>query len=513
MSEMQAQQQVYVKNMEQPIMSNNENTMHHHHYENIVKMEHQNPQQGARTATKRPHYNAKANHSQNAMPATHHLNATTTISAVKPSMNNKPIENSFAMISKYSPSSNRGAQQPPHMNHTMVAHPYQQQSPNAAHHHKQQQQPQQHPQAMGHYQRGVNQNDALHHRDYAFQREKINMEMQQQPAMSTSHSQHNGREHMMQPNPFANHHIDVKNEFKTPEKMRYDRNNPSISIDEHNMNRAFIAENMNVYNPSSRPSSTSSASSNGPHNFNRQMMVAASPSPSPSNLPDYTQVSPAKMALRRHLSQEKISHYGNGPISSKTIGDLVNGEIERTLEISHQSIINAAIDMSSMGNSSASSVINDRIQRPERVNVRIMDDLMPPQHQPFGFARNREVVKSPVHLHGQSNLATLAHVANNHKQITQQFSPQHMSHGKPLTVQTASPSQSAQYSPKSQPAKYMPLPRADMKPNWEHYFNESNAARPADSPQQHKHSMKNAGEEHRSQGPQFEGDARFFSFR
>ncbi|CAG9581276.1 unnamed protein product [Danaus chrysippus] len=57
--------------------------------------------------------------------------------------------------------------------------------------------------------------------------------------------------------------------------------------------------------------------------------------------PDYTQVSPAKLALRRHLSQERLAAPG-----ARTIGDLVNGEIERTLEISNQSIINAAVHMS-----------------------------------------------------------------------------------------------------------------------------------------------------------------------
>lgn len=53
------------------------------------------------------------------------------------------------------------------------------------------------------------------------------------------------------------------------------------------------------------------------------------------------QVSPAKLALRRHLSQERLAAPG-----ARTIGDLVNGEIERTLEISNQSIINATVNMS-----------------------------------------------------------------------------------------------------------------------------------------------------------------------
>lgn len=104
-------------------------------------------------------------------------------------------------------------------------------------------------------------------------------------------------------------------------------------------------------------------------NMNRHV----SPAPSPSNLsqrssaggvPDYTQVSPAKMALRRHLSQEKLS---TNPVAPKTIGDLVNGEIERTLEISHQSIINAAVNMST-NHPIPMEVYN--VARPERVNVR-----------------------------------------------------------------------------------------------------------------------------------------------
>lgn len=66
---------------------------------------------------------------------------------------------------------------------------------------------------------------------------------------------------------------------------------------------------------------------------------------SKSNLPDYTQVSPAKLALRRHLSQEKVASQSPNFIGTRTIGDLVSGEIERTLEISNQSIINAVVPM------------------------------------------------------------------------------------------------------------------------------------------------------------------------
>lgn len=100
----------------------------------------------------------------------------------------------------------------------------------------------------------------------------------------------------------------------------------------------------------------------------KQPLPLKSPSPSvpsrpnsSSSQPDYTQVSPAKMALRRHLSQERLyqSSCGSGvatnsvntapQVASKTIGDLVNGEIERTLEITHQSIINAVVNMSTVG--------------------------------------------------------------------------------------------------------------------------------------------------------------------
>lgn len=96
-----------------------------------------------------------------------------------------------------------------------------------------------------------------------------------------------------------------------------------------------------------------------------------------------SKVSPAKMALRRHLSQERLpttqqpqqqqqqqptssehqmepkqplhqqgqtangrTLQSNSLLGTRTIGDLVSGEIERTLEISNQTIINAAVDMS-----------------------------------------------------------------------------------------------------------------------------------------------------------------------
>ena len=69
---------------------------------------------------------------------------------------------------------------------------------------------------------------------------------------------------------------------------------------------------------------------------------------------------------------------GPGLLGTRTIGDLVSGEIERTLEISNQSIINAAVDMSAM-------------IRPEAV------------YSP---------ISRPASAEGETGLATLAHVAS-----------------------------------------------------------------------------------------------------
>ena len=62
--------------------------------------------------------------------------------------------------------------------------------------------------------------------------------------------------------------------------------------------------------------------------------------------PDYTQFSPAKLALRRHLSQEKFcpSLYQQAKTSDlnyiRSIGDMVSGEIERRLESSSENNVN-----------------------------------------------------------------------------------------------------------------------------------------------------------------------------
>nr|XP_050867160.1 histone-lysine N-methyltransferase, H3 lysine-79 specific isoform X1 [Vespula vulgaris] len=170
--------------------------------------------------------------------------------------------------------------------------------------------------------------------------------------------------------------------------------------------------------------------------------------------PDYTQVSPAKLALRRHLSQERLSSHltpsdrsaidsrqsghdnriiagGSGLLGTRTIGDLVSGEIERTLEISNQTIINAAVDMSAM-------------MRPETV------------YSP---------ISRPASAEGDAGLSTLAHVAS--------YAPTS------VTTATSTPASTSRssvlFTPVTQPQRYTPvqLPRADIKPYHESYFSDN----------------------------------------
>lgn len=191
---------------------------------------------------------------------------------------------------------------------------------------------------------------------------------------------------------------------------------------------------------------------------------------SSSSQPDYTQFSPAKMALRRHLSQEKLTQIGSTPNSSgsnlgtqstsgaKTIGDLVNGEIERTLEISHQSIINAAIKLSSVGSGNSSierPIINSNVQRPERVNVRLLDEI----HQGFNVDSYN---KSPLNLQSQN-------AGSNSSQAlkTNVFN----SSNRP-NVQQQQPSNRRDFNS-------VQLPRTEMKPYLESYFHDDNKSNSA----------------------------------
>ncbi|XP_046599182.1 histone-lysine N-methyltransferase, H3 lysine-79 specific isoform X1 [Neodiprion lecontei] len=207
--------------------------------------------------------------------------------------------------------------------------------------------------------------------------------------------------------------------------------------------------------------------------------------------PDYTQVSPAKLALRRHLSQERLSSHlttsersvidtrqsthddritrgtgvgnggttgggggggagggggggsnggaGGGMLGTRTIGDLVSGEIERTLEISNQTIINAAVDMSVMARAEA-------VYSP---------------------------ISRPASAEGDAGLATLAHVASYAPTPTPTTS------STPITATRSS----VLYTPTTQPQRYTPvqLPRADIKPYHESYFTDNPSQVPTQS--------------------------------
>lgn len=77
----------------------------------------------------------------------------------------------------------------------------------------------------------------------------------------------------------------------------------------------------------------------------------------------------------------------------------MSGEIERTLEISNQSIINAAVDMSDIQGTatlSSRSVVNANLPpRPERVNVKVPNPEPPPTLKEVDPAP-RQQVYSPI---------------------------------------------------------------------------------------------------------------------
>lgn len=204
-----------------------------------------------------------------------------------------------------------------------------------------------------------------------------------QTQMAMHYGSHSGQPHPNVVDPHLLHRsaLEGKMEFKAPEQFRYDHRNPieppmggfprsssATSLEGDYSSAGSNLRYVNVpTNPQQQPQQVP---------LQQQQLSGGNNSRpgSSSSQPDYTQVSPAKMALRRHLSQEKLTH--PMPPSSntvKTIGDLVNGEIERTLEISNQSIINAAVNMSTAG-PSGHTVINTNVQRPERVSIRVLEE-------------------------------------------------------------------------------------------------------------------------------------------
>ncbi|XP_055601875.1 histone-lysine N-methyltransferase, H3 lysine-79 specific isoform X2 [Uranotaenia lowii] len=352
-----------------------------------------------------------------------------------------------------------------------------------------------------------------------------------QSQMAMHYSNQNPQTQQSAVDPQNSHHqylhrgpMDPKMEFKAPEQFRYDARNSIDPAMLQNHSRSSSNASLEAEYP---PAGVNVRYMNVPPNQQQQQQpqhqplvqqqIQTQPQPlgggnnsrpgSSSSQPDYTQVSPAKMALRRHLSQEKLTHPMPPSNSTvKTIGDLVNGEIERTLEISNQSIINAAVNMSA--GPPGHTVINTNVQRPERVSVRLLEEaaLAASAQAAAAAAYNQPTPnsKSPVHLHGQSSLATLAQVATyNHKKSTsasaaastvisprvphppiesrgghapptQQYQPgtAHQS----AAVYQRSRNDKTPYAstserpPMNESTQYMALPRADMKPYLESYF-------------------------------------------
>jgi [histone H3]-lysine79 N-trimethyltransferase len=345
---------------------------------------------------------------------------------------------------------------------------------------------------------------------------------------------HHQQTHSLQHSQYQDHHsAQRKGEFKAPSASS------TSATDLYNDRRSSYERQLQIEQQQQLPCARSSSAesldreyySRGSGEYITVTNQTSHSRPgSSSSQPDYTQVSPAKMALRRHLSQEKLAHQqippgSNYTSSSKTIGDLVNGEIERTLEISNQSIINAAINIS------AAAIINTNVQRPERCSVRILDEPgyqqptgnLVPIHSPVSRPNSRDSIgnrsRSPSvsstpsssvhHLHGQSNLATLAHVASynhgkalnqstvastGHKSAQNSIKTQHYSSTSSAQVvyqqpstgssnstgrSTSNVSAAQSYNPskvgrniEQVPSSYMALPRAEMKPYFESYFTE-----------------------------------------
>ncbi|KAF5305318.1 hypothetical protein FQR65_LT07744 [Abscondita terminalis] len=193
--------------------------------------------------------------------------------------------------------------------------------------------------------------------------------------------------------------------------------------------------------------------------------------------PDYTQVSPAKLALRRHLSQEKLAaqhptyNHNDGLVATRTIGDLVSGEIERTLEISNQSIINAAVDMSDIQGTTTltpRSMVNANIPpRPERVNAKPNTEIVPQSKEAEPFIRQ---VYSPISRPASTEvLEGLAFLHNIYGCAPTTLSPVRQPQYSPRTTVLYPVKNRSGSNPQSD---YTPLPRADIKPYHESYFSD-----------------------------------------
>lgn len=178
------------------------------------------------------------------------------------------------------------------------------------------------------------------------------------------------------------------------------------------------------------------------------------------NLPDYTQVSPAKLALRRHLSQEKVSPQSSSSnyIGTRTIGDLVSGEIERTLEISNQSIINTVVPMC------LGSKNNSTLTKNDFTEALIQKSLT----NSCNSSSNSNNSNNTTAGNGSMNKPN--DISNAHN--SQYNNPKNSRSS--VLYSTNSASQSVPYSPKYTTVH---LPRAEMKPYHESYFTDMKPAK------------------------------------
>lgn len=198
------------------------------------------------------------------------------------------------------------------------------------------------------------------------------MPSQMPPQMAQQMMQQQQQQQFVQREMFPQRNmVDEKREFKTPDNVRYER---------QDMGRSSVGSIENEY-----------INSGGSSSSNKSQTQRSSSSLSQ---PDYTQVSPAKLALRRHLSQEKLAQHPQGSMSSqlttKTIGDFINSEIEKTLEITPQSIINAVIQHNMPSSSRHESIIDCSINQD-----RDMDD----HHHPYATLKPTANKQQQQYMH------------------------------------------------------------------------------------------------------------------
>lgn len=186
------------------------------------------------------------------------------------------------------------------------------------------------------------------------------------------------------------------------------------------------------------------------------------------------------------------------PMATKTIGDLVNGEIERTLEISHQSIINAAVNMSTSSSIAtqqeeaavAAFAMQQRMEGRPNTAQRLSDEMRYSNYSPRTTA-----TRSPINLQGNSPSGGYGtktqypgQMAHHHLIQQQQHHQQHqakVSSGSKASNQNLFLSTYATNSlntfvyhnsgPNSgRVGDQSVLPRAEIKPYLESYFTDEN---------------------------------------